>query len=726
MKSVSNTNHSNESHKQAVGYDELPAYQHEPIKTIEEKFQQSQDLISAVLNGSRDLIFTIDRNYAIQEINEQTKTILKAKLNLEWQPGMSVFKILKDNNDAESRKAIYDRVFNGERVPTTELKLNLLDGSVFFGESTYHPIVSAKNEITGIVIFIHDITARKKNERALTESRNRLDLIIQGTNVGIWDINMATKEMYISPKWKSMLGYEDHEIQNNYYAISQLYHPEDVQSRNQEMQAFLEGQGQIYESEHRLLQKDGTYRWVNVRCMAFRDENGKMYRMVGTQSDIQDRKKAETVIRESQARLSSFMNAMPVGVFVVNKNGSTYFANQLAKKVMGQGLMAATFGDTRENVNLYPAYIIGTNTPYPPKERPTAKALNGQASAIDDMEIDVDGKRLPIEVHATPVYNTAGELEYAIVVIQDITERKAAEREMLRLNIELEARFKQIQETQNHLVQTEKMSALGQMVAGIAHELNTPIGYASSNMSLIRERFKAISDLLVKSIAAQEFVFSGELEKALAKMQEVSTTPNGTTAELTETIRRTDRLFAGVAGGFEQMTNLVKSMRNFSRLDEADMKKADINEGVKGCLLMIGHMLKDKDVELTTEYQELPPIDCFPAQLNQVFLNLISNAIQAVEEKSNGRVHVKTTFEDNHIWVRITDNGNGIPKHVQTKIFDPFFTTKPVGKGTGLGLSISYDIIRKHSGQLSFETMEGEGTTFIVKIPAVEFMSQNS
>jgi PAS domain S-box-containing protein len=717
----SGTINPNDNMRPPNGKDALAA----PSQTAEEKLQESREIIRAILNSTRDLIITIDRHYVIQEINDSAKENIKAKLNLDWQPGMTIFKILKDN-EAESRKALYDKIFNGEKISTTELKLNLPDGSMFLAETTFRPIVTAKNEVTGIVMFIHDITARKKTEEDLAQSRERIDLLIQGSNDGIWDANLITNEVYMSPRWKSMLGYEDHEIQNTYDSMTKLFHPYDAQKKGIEMQNFLASQDRTYEFEHRLLQKDGSYRWVQVRCMVFRDKDGKPYRMLGTQSDIQDRKKVESILKDSRARLSAYMNALPVGVFVINKHGRPDFANQLAKKMMGKGIMGEKFGDTSENAQIYPAYIAGTNTLYPPKERPTAKALGGQAVTVDDMEIDIEGKRVPIEVHATPLYNAAGELDHAIVVIQDITARKVAEREMLRLNVELEARFKQIQETQNHLIQTEKMSALGQMVAGIAHELNTPIGYASSNMSLIRERFKAISELLVKSIEAQESVYSGQLETALAKMQEVSTAPNGTIAELSETLRRTDRLFSGVSGGFEQMTSLVKSMRNFSRLDEADMKKADINEGVKGCLLMIGHMLKDKDVELTTEYNELPHIDCFPAQLNQVFLNLISNAIQAVEEKPNGRVNVKTAFEDNYIWVRITDNGSGIPKQVQAKIFDPFFTTKPVGKGTGLGLSISYDIIRKHNGQLSFETKEGEGTTFIVKIPAVEFMSPNA
>ncbi|MBC8044024.1 MAG: HAMP domain-containing histidine kinase [Rhizobacter sp.] len=281
----------------------------------------------------------------------------------------------------------------------------------------------------------------------------------------------------------------------------------------------------------------------------------------------------------------------------------------------------------------------------------------------------------------------------------------------------------QVQSAQRHLVQSEKMSAIGQMVAGIAHELNTPIGYVSSNVALVQERFASISTLLENSLGVQESIFAGNLEEALAQMQHISGATNGTIAELQETVSRTDQLFTGANTGLTQMTNLVRSMRNFSRLDEAEKKQVDINEGIRSSMLMVGHMLKDKNVEVYADYGQLPLTDCYPAQLNQVFLNLIVNAIHAVEQRPDGAVEIKTISQDRWVVVQIKDNGTGIPLEARDKIFDPFFTTKPVGQGTGLGLSIAYDIISQHRGQITFDSEIGKGTTFTVKIPAVEFMT---
>lgn len=317
---------------------------------------------------------------------------------------------------------------------------------------------------------------------------------------------------------------------------------------------------------------------------------------------------------------------------------------------------------------------------------------------------------------------TAQVLEQNKKILEQNELINAEKRTIEQLNQELESNLKKLRETQAFLIQTEKMSSLGQMVAGIAHELNTPIGYVNTNVVLVRERFLEIADTLRKALKAQELIYNDRFEEAVVEMQAIASSPCSTIAELDETEARVKRLLAASQAGLEQMANLVRSMRNFSRLDEAEMKKADIHEGIKGSLLMLSPQLKQNDIQVTTDYGNLPMIECYPAQLNQVFLNLIQNAVHAVEGRPEPKIHISTAMENGHIVVRISDNGPGIPEEIQSKIFDPFFTTKPVGKGTGLGLSISYSIIQKHQGSISFETQQGVGTTFIVRIPARDFI----
>jgi PAS domain S-box-containing protein len=482
--------------------------------------------------------------------------------------------------------------------------------------------------------------------------------------------------------------------------------------RQDEIVLFNSSQDIINSEEPNINNLTGERRWISTTKVIYRDENGVALGLFGIGRDITTRKLVEEELVKSEEMFRKTVASVPSMIYqiVFRPDGAVVYP------FVSDG-SRAIYGVEPERIMIDASIITKMWHPDDVDEYKRRVEECRRTLKPFDMESRIvlpDGKVKWLRVHSTPELEPDGGIRFYGVRV-DITEQK-------KLEAELAARLKQIQDTQTHLVQSEKMSALGQMVAGIAHELNTPIGYASNNVTLIRERFSIISNLLSKALKAQDAVYSGELEKALTMMQEIRTAQNGTVAELDETVRRTERLFIGISSGFEQMTNLVRSMRNFARLDEAEMKKSDINEGVRNCLLMVGHLLKDKDVELTTEYAMLPPVDCFPAQLNQVFLNLIGNAIHAVEEKPNAQVHIKTSLEQNHIVVRVQDNGKGIPKHVQAKIFDPFFTTKPVGKGTGLGLSISFDIVQKHRGTLTFETEEGKGTTFIVKIPATDFL----
>ncbi|MBC8042365.1 MAG: GHKL domain-containing protein [Rhizobacter sp.] len=356
-------------------------------------------------------------------------------------------------------------------------------------------------------------------------------------------------------------------------------------------------------------------------------------------------------------------------------------------------------------------------------------ALKGQATITFVIQILIMvgafwlSQRIDLKIFKDLLRRTQeSEVKYRELSEQLDIKVKERTHELSLTNRQLEKTLTDLQNTQAHLVQSEKMTALGQMVAGVAHELNTPIGYASNNVSIIQTRFGTITAALRTALEAQQCVYDGALEQALAKMNQVSQAPNGTVLELTETVARTQRLFTGVTTGLEQMAELVRSMRNFARLDEAEMKKANLHDGLKGCLQMVGHLLKEKSITLETAYADMPLIDCYPAQLNQVFLNLITNAIHVVETKEDGKIKIETRMEGNHAVIRISDNGGGIPKAVQPKIFDPFFTTKPVGQGTGLGLSICYDIVKKHQGEIRFETQEGKGTTFIVEIPAQDFL----
>lgn len=560
-----------------------------------------------------------------------------------------------------------------------------------------------------------DSVPKKEYERVLKE-RDLLLQLIDSLPDSIYAKDVDGRILLSNRKNTEVLGKED-----SLEVIGKTdfdFYEKDLAERYRQDEIVLLNSSQdiTHTEEPNLNNSTGETRWILTTKVVYRDEHGNPLGLFGIGRDITTRKLIEEELIKNEEMFRKTVNNVPSMIYqlVLRPDGTVIYPFVSAGS-------KAIYGVEPERIMLDASII--TKMWHPDDVDKYMRRLDECRRTLQSFEMECrivlpDGTVKWLRIHSTPEAEPDGSARFYGVRI-DITQQK-------KLEAELAARLKQLQDTQTHLVQSEKMSALGQMVAGIAHELNTPIGYASNNVTLIRERFSNIANLLSKALKAQDAVYSGELEKALEMMQEIRTSQNGTVAELDETVRRTERLFIGISSGFEQMTNLVRSMRNFARLDEAEMKKADINEGIKNCLLMIGYMLKDKDIELSTEYTILPLVDCFPAQLNQVFLNLIGNAIHAVEDRPNGKIHIQTSLEQNHIVVRIQDNGKGIPKHVQAKIFDPFFTTKPVGKGTGLGLSISFDIIQKHRGVLTFESEEGKGTTFIVKIPATDFLQTSA
>ncbi|MCJ8279884.1 MAG: ATP-binding protein [Rivularia sp. ALOHA_DT_140] len=291
-----------------------------------------------------------------------------------------------------------------------------------------------------------------------------------------------------------------------------------------------------------------------------------------------------------------------------------------------------------------------------------------------------------------------------IALETEIIERKQIEAKLNLQTQQLEETLLELQRTQAQMIHTEKMSGLGQMVAGVAHEINNPVSFVYSNLVPAREYARDFIELL--ELYQQEY--PQPLEIIQDKIEEI---------ELDFIKDDFMKLLKSMEVGTERIYKIVLSLRNFSRLDEADFKKVDIHEGIDSTLMILGNQLKTtsehSEVQVIKEYEDIPNVECYPSQLNQVFMNIIANAIDAFEEKQKNQekqshqIIISTyKLDDNFVRIMIADNGCGIPEEIHSKIFDPFFTTKQVGKGTGLGLSISYEIITdKHGGKLSFRPL---------------------
>ncbi len=291
---------------------------------------------------------------------------------------------------------------------------------------------------------------------------------------------------------------------------------------------------------------------------------------------------------------------------------------------------------------------------------------------------------------------------------------RAMETRMGQRNQALRKALRQLKDSQAQLVQSEKMASLGQMVAGVAHELNTPLGYVKNNIQLLSDLVQPVLRLAGEQVQLMQALTDPDIdEERLAGVMETTrlATIEAAPEHLAEDLKPLidDTLF-----GLEQIGELAVSLKDFARLDRAMTDAVDLNDCVRNALVIARNAIKDK-AEVVMRLGELSPITCAPSQINQVLLNLLTNAAQAMD--SPGKILIRSWNDDAWVRLSIQDNGRGIPRDIQQRIFDPFFTTKAVGEGTGLGLAISYKIIQEHGGQIQFASEPGRGTRFMISLP---------
>ncbi|HIK05922.1 MAG TPA: AAA family ATPase [Trichormus sp. M33_DOE_039] len=325
-----------------------------------------------------------------------------------------------------------------------------------------------------------------------------------------------------------------------------------------------------------------------------------------------------------------------------------------------------------------------------------------------------------ISIENAILYNNLAQAHQSLEEYSHSLEGKVETRtqELHHQNQRLQQALQELQRTQTQLIQSEKMSSLGQMIAGIAHEINNPINFIHGNITHASEYVQDLLELV--SLYQQEFPHASDLVRDKAEAIDIDF--------LAEDLPKT---LDSMKLGSSRIRNIVLGLRNFSRLDESEMKPVDIHEGIDNTLMILQHRLKEKsdfpEIIVTKEYAKIPPVNCYAGQLNQVFMNILSNAIDAVEDlttkntnlSTKRQIHIRTDLTNsNTVLISIADNGSGMTEEVRQKIFDPFFTTKPIGSGTGLGLSISYQIVvEKHKGQLICNSTLGQGSEFVIEIP---------
>jgi len=412
---------------------------------------------------------------------------------------------------------------------------------------------------------------------------------------------------------------------------------------------------------------------------------------------ITERKKAEEALRRSEDKHRQLIEIMNEGFAILNREGVITYANKRLCEMMGYSCEEIIEHSTTD-------FLDETNVENLQKH--VASRSEGKNMPYEVEWIKKNGETLPTIVSPMPLYNEDGEFSGNVAVLTDISELKRVEAELIRKNAELEQALKNAKEMHEHLVITEKMASLGQITAGVAHEIKNPLGFIKSNIDPLE---RDINDLLLVVEKYESIIHEQNIQHNFSEIEALKND-----LDYPSLIGEVRLLLDGMREGAGRTTQIVKSLGDFSRAGKEQFVLGDVHEGIDSTLVLLSGEL-GKRINIKKEYTDLPKIECFPGKLNQVFMNLLSNAIQAIDQK--GEIVIKTSLEGLNIHISISDSGKGMPEEVRKRIFEPFYTTKPMGSGSGLGLSICYTIIMQHNGKISVNSEPGKGTEFVITLP---------
>ncbi len=570
------------------------------------------------------------------------------------------------------------------------------------GDFSGHLTVRSRDEFGELAEHFNTMVGRLRQS---TVSRNHLDRILntmEGSVVvltpdyRISDLNSATLEM---------LGHAPGTLDGQPFTMVMAEAPT-VLAPLQEPRGATQVTIAHYETGYTAA--DGHTVPVQFSAAGMHDANGRLEAMVCAAVDITERKRAEEALVSSEERFRNLVESTGDFVWEVNVEGLYTYVSPQVEKLLGYR----------------PEEMIG-KTPFEdmPEEEAERVADNFRDAvrrrqpivALENANLHRDGRLVVLETSGMPFFGHDDEFLGYRGIDRDITERKRAEelawqqmQELRKLNDELVELNAELERAQSQLVQSEKMASIGVLAAGVAHEINNPVGYLQSNLESMGRYIKDFLGLIDRYDTLEASLPADDPQRAAVAAYKAK-------IDLEYLKQDATAMLAESRQGIDRIKTIVQDLKSFSHVDAVEMwRMEDLHKALETTLNVVWNELKYK-CEVVKEYGELPLVECRISQLQQVFMNLLVNAAQAIEE--HGIITIRTGTEDDQVWIEVSDDGKGIPEDQLARVFEPFYTTKPVGKGTGLGLSVSYNIVERHHGRLEVESEEGGGTTFRIHLP---------
>lgn len=770
------------------------------LKESEERYRS---LIAAMAEG----IILQDANGIIHTCNAAAEGILG--ISAEQLMGQTFndpgWLVIKEDGEPipSDQQPLNVTLCTGQSFTNVVIGIYKSDGNLTWLSLNSQPLFRS-NESTpyaAVASFI-DITKRKQIGVALRESEERFRATFEQAAVGISHAELDGSFVRVNQKFCDIVGYTREELLEQKF--QDITHPDDLEVDREYVRSLLAGDIETYSLEKRYLRKDGELIWGEVTASLVRTSQGTPKYFLFVVRDISDRKAAEAVLREREAQLQNraqreellnrlsnqIRNSLDLNTILetavqeirqmlqIDRCQFAWYCPherrdywEVVKEARNPDLPSRTgryptdliAPITRQLLNLEIFQVDNVTTLGNPIYRSFIKALGctsvlslpmqTPSGTIGVINCIHSSEARPWSVCEVELLKAVQEqLLIAINQAELYAASHIATQQAQEKATQLEQALNELRRTQAQLIHTEKMSSLGQLVAGVAHEINNPVNFIYGNLIHAQGYFQDLLGLVElyrgaspnPPTAIREYIEAIDLDFLLTDL-----------TQLQDSMRV----------GAERIREIVRSLRTFSRLDESDSKAVDIHTGIESTLMILQSRFKGKPtcppICVIKEYGNLPLVECYPGQLNQVFMNLLTNAIDALEEKnrsyqskvtgdqievapqfsptiviatgvvhednreqceSEENIHVLTktsaTNSPTHVFIRIADNGLGMSEKTQQQLFDPFFTTKPVGKGTGLGLAISYQIVvEKHGGRLWCHSAPGQGAEFVVEIP---------